>query len=90
MSDRTMPQASVAVVGDHIAVVCTEEATRLPLEGDERDVRTQISTAVFAHERACGKCDTVAAYDHGDPAYVRDVAAVEHMEERADDERPAG
>jgi hypothetical protein len=87
MSDRMMPQASVGVVGDHIAVVCPEEATRLPLESDDQDIRKQISTAVFAHERACGKCDTTEAYAQGDPSYVRDVAAVEHMEQRADDER---
>jgi hypothetical protein len=87
MSDETMSQAQVAVVGDHIAVVCSEEATRLPLESDDRDLRTQISTAVFAHERACGKCDATAAYEQGDPAYVRDVDAVEHMEKRADDEQ---
>jgi hypothetical protein len=85
-----MPQASVAVVGDHIAVVCPEVATRVPLGPDDRDVANQISTAVFAHERACGKCDTTEAYAQGNPAYVRDVAAVEQMERRADDERTEG
>lgn len=70
MSDQAKPQAHVVVRGDRINVRCTEQATRFPrVSGETLQLRDQISQAVFAHERQCGKCDTEAAYRRGSPDF---------------------
>ena len=61
MNDR---EATVEILADQIKVSCRFTETRLRLDPDI-DVRTQISAAVFAHQRECGQCDTNAAYQQG-------------------------
>lgn len=84
-------QARVQVEARGILVGCSANATQLPLDS-KQELRDQISSAVFAHERQCGSCDTTAAYEQGSPGFLKSIEAARSMqdqmdEKRADDER---
>ena len=66
-------QGRVAVVGDHIEVGCSAMTTKLALDNTKR-LREQISSAVFAHGRQCGRCDLTYAYGRGSPDFDRNAA----------------
>ncbi len=54
--------AIVRVTPYQVEVLCRLDWTRLPFESD-KDRAAQINSAVFAHERECGRCNVRAAYD---------------------------
>ena len=79
-------QAGVKVEAKRILVGCSANATQLPLD-PKKKLRDQISSAVFAHERQCGQCDTSAAHERGSPDFARNVNVARHVQDRIDEKR---
>lgn len=64
----TQPRAIVRTTRARVEVSCRFRGTQLPRESGQ-DLTRLISSAVFAHERKCGQCDTSSAWERGDPTY---------------------
>jgi hypothetical protein len=86
VSDQTKPRAIVRVTRHQVEVSCRFGGHKVPVDS-AKDQQTQISSAVFAHERACGKCDTGPAYAKGSPAFARDVEVARSAQDQIDEKQ---
>jgi len=69
VSDQPTSRARGQVRATRIEVTCRDHGTHLSLD-NRKPLRDQISAAVFAHERQCGRCDTREAYTWGSPDFL--------------------
>jgi hypothetical protein len=84
----SQPRAIVRVTRRQIEVSCRFGGHQVPLD-PKKELRDQISSAVFVHERQCGRCDTSAAHERGSPDFVRNVNVARHVQDRIDEKRAA-
>jgi len=70
----------VQVKATRIEVPCHVRGTHLPLD-NRKELRDQISRAVFAHDRQCGRCDTREASTWGSPDFLQNIAVQDQLDE---------